>query len=1362
MKNQPFHSGTSSGIRWMAWLNIGVQAVLPLTLALATPSASAAPDTQSAQQSPAPSRLHTFTMGDTLASIATHYTTTIAALRTLNPGRDLDALKPGDRLSVPSAPVHALPDLNSPGQEATAQADDEQARKLAALASSTGSFLSNDPNGDAAASMARGLATGEASSQAQQWLSRFGTARVQIDVDDKLSLKNSQVELLAPLHDTPEQLLFAQGSVHRKDERQQTSLGLGVRRFNDGYMLGANSFLDYDLSRQHARLGLGVEYWRDFLKVNANSYQRLTGWKDSPDVEDYQERPANGWDLRTEAWLPAMPQLGGKLTYEQYYGDEVGLFGKDNRKKDPSAVTVGLTYTPIPLLTLSADQRKGNGGNETTVGAEFNYQIGEPWAKQVDPAGVGALRTLAGSRYDLVERNNHIVLEYRKKQVIQMAAAAHVSGQGGETKSLSVWVNSKYPLSHIDWTAPALLQAGGKLVHDGGPHYSVVLPDYQSDAQHTNVYTLHGVAVDSKGNRSARSETRVTVNAPAVSARHSTFTPASTVLPADGKTQQTLTLAIRDEQQQPVDIALADIQIAVAETQTRAGGIVISKPERVSAGHYEVQVTAGSTPQSITLTPSVQGTALSDARVSTTRSVPEEGNSSFVTSHAMLPADDTTTAQLTFTANDANGAPVEGIAKSLKFMVKGDKGSVSPPDVTVSTIEEHPKGTYTATVKGKLAGRYIVSPYFGSQPVGRLNAEILLKALPPASSTSTLEARPDVIPANDYKTSVLEFVAKDINGKPVTGLSNTLALNVTDSSGKPPAPGHITIDPFQENGTTGVYTTALRSSQAGTYTFVPTIARRALAGVTTTVKVVALPPTFSNSKFEAMPPSVEASGKHFTQLTFTAKDEIGKPVTGLGNTLKFLVTTDAGGSLTPTDFSIGTIKEDGTTGVYTASASGLKADTYTLTPQVGSEVMDLLAIKVQLTALPPDATKSNFDASHASIEADNLDTSTLTFKAKDANDKPVSGLGNRLKLVVTNSPTPPDLTVEPFKEDGTTGVYIAKVRGLLPGTYGLTPQVDSDKMDDLELNVTLIVLPPAKSELSVDNSKILADGINRTGASLRVENRLGNPVSGIVDRVSFIITDRSGNETSDVQLTTITEKDQTGVYWSSLSGGTAGQYYIVPKIDGDRLDSLKAPIELLTTEIIALSAGIPRHIFPVTDNFPTTAHTEASFYPVLANNANHQDYTWTSNVSWLVREEGYLKFITPPSGDSGTITITGTRKGSSVTHSYTFTIRDWYEIPKESLNWSAAMKACSTLGLASVSKAQATRGEGIRALGTVTSEWGYIQPHRSVSSLWLNDSAGAGMRLILAPQYDELPTGAVGILHERDDRPRTICHRSLK
>ena len=269
--------------------------------------------------------------------------------------------------------------------------------------------------------------------------------------------------------------------------------------------------MDYDLSRQHARLGLGVEYWRDFLKVNANSYTRLTGWKDSPDVEDYRERPANGWDLRTEAWLPSMPQLGGKLSYEQYYGDEVGLFGKDNRKKDPSAVTVGLTYTPIPLLTLSADQRKGNGGNETTVGAEFSYQIGEPWAKQVDPAGVGALRTLAGSRYDRRTQQPH------RPRVPQEAGHPNGRRRPRQRPGRRDQIPERVGQQQVPAVAHRLDSPGAAAGRRPArarrrPHYSVLLPDYQT--QQTNVYTLHGVAVDSKGNRSGRSETRVTVNAP--------------------------------------------------------------------------------------------------------------------------------------------------------------------------------------------------------------------------------------------------------------------------------------------------------------------------------------------------------------------------------------------------------------------------------------------------------------------------------------------------------------------------------------------------------------------------------------------------------------------------------------------------------------------------------------------------------------------------------------------------------------------------------------------------------------------------------------------------------------------------------
>lgn len=63
---------------------------------------------------------------------------------------------------------------------------DAQARALAGVASRAGSFLASGANGDAAASLARGMASGAAGNEVEQWLSRFGTARVKLDVDERL------------------------------------------------------------------------------------------------------------------------------------------------------------------------------------------------------------------------------------------------------------------------------------------------------------------------------------------------------------------------------------------------------------------------------------------------------------------------------------------------------------------------------------------------------------------------------------------------------------------------------------------------------------------------------------------------------------------------------------------------------------------------------------------------------------------------------------------------------------------------------------------------------------------------------------------------------------------------------------------------------------------------------------------------------------------------------------------------------------------------------------------------------------------------------------------------------------------------
>lgn len=244
---------------------------------------------------------------------------------------------------------HAVQSRLSMGNT-TVTADNNVEKNVASFAANAGTFLSSQPDSDATRNFITGMATAKANQEIQEWLGKYGTARVKLNVDKDFSLKDSSLEMLYPIYDTPTNMLFTQGAIHRTDDRTQSNIGFGWRHFSgNDWMAGVNTFIDHDLSRSHTRIGVGAEYWRDYLKLSANGYIRASGWKKSPDIEDYQERPANGWDIRAEGYLPAWLQLGASLMYEQYYGDEVGLFGKDKRQKDPHAISAEVTYTPVPL-----------------------------------------------------------------------------------------------------------------------------------------------------------------------------------------------------------------------------------------------------------------------------------------------------------------------------------------------------------------------------------------------------------------------------------------------------------------------------------------------------------------------------------------------------------------------------------------------------------------------------------------------------------------------------------------------------------------------------------------------------------------------------------------------------------------------------------------------------------------------------------------------------------------------------------------------------------------------------------------------------------------------------------------------------
>ncbi|MDE9539722.1 inverse autotransporter beta domain-containing protein [Xenorhabdus bovienii] len=439
--------------------------------------------------------------------------------------------------------------LNANKNEATQKNNDtsepDTPNVIARHLQTAGNMLSSSPSelAEQAKSYALGKLNSSVNSEAQKWLSQFGTARINFSVDKKGKLENSAFDLLFPLYDNKtDWLLFSQFGYRNKDSRNTMNLGLGGRYFQNNWMYGLNTFFDHDFTGKNRRLGLGGEIWGDYLKLSANAYYRLSDWQHSRDHKDYYERPANGYDINGEFFLPAYPNLGAKLTYEQYFGDNVTLFNRDTKQKNPSLAKLGLTYTPIPLVTMGVDYKQGGSGHtETQFLANLNYRLGVPLSMQLSPDNVASMRTLAGSRYDLVERNYNIVLDHQKKQNLQLSLPGEIVGYSHEQQT----VTAKFPdssIKKVEWISNGAFTNNKGQLSDNKDHTATItFPKYSPDGN--NNYPISAVGLLENNQKLPAVQMHVIVRPFVVKKEEGTsyITPAGP-LPASGKDKDAYTI----------------------------------------------------------------------------------------------------------------------------------------------------------------------------------------------------------------------------------------------------------------------------------------------------------------------------------------------------------------------------------------------------------------------------------------------------------------------------------------------------------------------------------------------------------------------------------------------------------------------------------------------------------------------------------------------------------------------------------------------------------------------------------------------------------------------------------------------------
>ncbi|MFC5473462.1 inverse autotransporter beta domain-containing protein [Paraherbaspirillum soli] len=861
-------------------------------------------------------------------------------------------------------------------------------------------------------------ATGAGAKLIEDYLKNYGTSRVQINTDDKFNFESGSLDLLIPLADRPELLTFTQFGGRKKDGQYTVNLGFGQRHFIDDWMLGYNAFYDQNISRGHQRLGLGGEIWRDYLKLSANAYLRLSDWKDSLDVQDYEARPANGFDLRAEGYLPAYPALGAKLAYEKYFGEEVALWGDQNRKRNPQALTMGLSYTPIPMLQLGVDHKRGNGESSTGVNVQLNYQIGQSWASQTDPARVAQRRSLAGSRYDLIERNNDIVLEYREQR-FRLVLPKALNGISGKQLALDITTKGKQDrLGRIDVEAKEMNAAGGTVQHLGGNRYQMQLPLYASAGN--NQYGVTMVAYDLQGKELDRASTLVTVQPAAVNAGASTVAATPATIVADGRSVSTLRIGLLDDQGQPVAGMAAEINLdklvevpdvsnmpkaALVPAQLAKIGAV----SEVEAGVYEALITSGNRSGTLTITPKYLGTELTPL---TMRQEADASNAKVESVRAAVDnslANGTAANQVTAIVTDPSGNRVPNL--DLTFALSGSAQVAPDSSLSAKTDAQGVATVALTNVAAQVTTVTATVTATGSN--ASVDTHFVADTSTAAIQSGDLSVDKTTLTANGQDKAIYKAIVKDAHGNPVPGTT----VNWASNHGNLDAASGVSDEQ-------GIVTVGLQGTRAGPAQVTAQVAGGAavqapLVTLTADSSTAAL--DTANGGLVVDKDSVFAGSPDKASFTATVRDAHGNPVPGqqvtwatnLGTLSSASSTTDGNGQATTQLGS--TVLGSAQTTAQLGNQAAVNAPVVNFVVDSGSAKIPAGGVNVDKTTILADGSdKATFSATvkdaYGNLIADatvnwNTDAGSLSGASSTTNEKGIATIQLSSTVVSTANVT---------------------------------------------------------------------------------------------------------------------------------------------------------------------------------------------------------------------------------------------------------------------------------------------------------------------------------------------------------------------
>lgn len=837
-------------------------------------------------------------------------------------------------------------------------------------------------------------------------------------------------------------------------------------------------------------------------------------------------------------------------------------------------------------MTFSAEQRQGKQGeNDTRFAVDFTWQPGSAMQKQLDPNEVAARRSLAGSRYDLVDRNNNIVLEYRKKELVRLTLTDPVTGKSGEVKSLVSSLQTKYALKGYNVEATALEAAGGKVVTTG-KDILVTLPAYRftSTPETDNTWPIEVTAEDVKGNLSNREQSMVVVQAPTLSQKDSSVSLSTQTLNADSHSTATLTFIAHDAAGNPV------VGLVLSTRHEGVQDITLSDWKDNGDGSYTQILTTGAMSGTLTLMPQLNGVDAAKA--------PAVVNIISVSSsrtHSSIKIDKDrylsgNPIEVTVELRDENDKPVKEQKQQLNNAVSIDNVK---PGVTTDwkeTADGVYKATYTAYTKGSgLTAKLLMQNWNEDLHT----AGFIIDANPQSAKIATLSASNNGVLANENAANTVSVNVADEGSNPINDHTVTFAV----------LSGSATSFNNQNTAKTdvnGLATFDLKSSKQEDNTVEVPLEN----GVKQTL-IVSFVGDSSTAQVDLQKSKNEvvADGNDSVTMTATVRD-------AKGNLLNDVMVTF---NVNSAEAKLSQTEVNSHDGIATATLTSLKNGDYRVTASVSSGSQ----ANQQVNFIGDQSTAAlTLSVPSGDITVTNTAPQYMTATLQDKN-------GNPLKDKEITFSVPNDVASKFSISNGgkgmtdSNGVAIASLTGTLAGTHMIMARLANSNVSDAQPMTFVADKDRAVVVLQTSKAEIIGNGVDETTLTATVKDPSNHPVAGIT--VNFTMPqDVAANFTLENNGIAITQAN--GEAHVTLKGKKAGTHTVTATL-GNNNTSDSQPVTFVADKA---SAQVVLQISKdeITGNGVDSATLTATVKDQFDNEVNNLPVTFSSASSGLTLPPG--------------------------------------------------------------------------------------------------------------------------------------------